>query len=177
MARSPSGDSVEQLWERQDELPWRRALLWAQTAVASISTSPSKPTRKQGRAAAYEGRVMGILNGLSRRLERDHRARGRRTQHAQERHASGKRPTSKALEDLRVAGDEAFLFDRRSKAIVVLGGRGRTHFFSEEGKLVSSVRYSRDAISKKLESEQWQPVPPSRRDGLRKVLTQSSDQS
>ncbi|NIM62932.1 MAG: hypothetical protein GTO30_15180, partial [Acidobacteria bacterium] len=89
-----------------------------------------------------EERVDRILAGLRRRLERDNRARSRRTRHAQERHQSGRRPTRKALEDAREAADEAFMFDPRSGALVVLGDRGRTHFFAPEGKLVSSVRYS-----------------------------------
>ena len=38
---------------------------------------------------------------------------------------------------------------------VVLGQRGRTHFFTSEGQHVSSVRYSREAIARKLSLEQW----------------------
>ena len=49
--------------------------------------------------------------------------------------------------------------DERSGAIVVVGDRGRTHFFTAEGRLVSSVRYSRDAIERKLKSELWRRAP------------------
>ena len=45
--------------------------------------------------------------------------------------------------------------DDRSGALVVLGERGRTHFFAVEGRLVSSVRYSRDAIARKIQQGVW----------------------
>ena len=47
------------------------------------------------------------------------------------------------------------MVDARSGTLVVLGQRGRTHFFTSEGQHVSSVRYSRDAIARKLKLEQW----------------------
>jgi hypothetical protein len=56
-----------------------------------------------------------------------------------------------------VSGDSLFV-DERSGAVVVLGDRGRTHFFTTSGRLVSSVRYSRDAIERKIKSELWRPA-------------------
>ena len=47
------------------------------------------------------------------------------------------------------------MVDERSGTVVVLGDRGRTHFFTPQGQLVSSVRYSKDAIARKIRLEQW----------------------
>jgi hypothetical protein len=60
-----------------------------------------------------------------------------------------------ALEDARSAADADILVDDRSGALVILGDRGRTHFFAVEGRLVSSVRYSRDAIARKIKQGVW----------------------
>ena len=145
LGRSPSGHDLERLWERHEELPWRRAIRWAQSALQTVDS-----------ARSIERRVDSILQSLARRLVRDRRARSRRTQHAERRHASGRRPTRKALDDARVAGGDALLVDPRNGTLVVLGERGRTHFFTPDGRLVSSVRYSRDAIERKLQAERWQ---------------------
>ena len=71
------------------------------------------------------------------------------------RHLSGARPTRKAVEDIRTARDDAFMFDEKSGTVVVLGDRGRTHFFTPAGRLVSSVRYSREAIERKRKLGVW----------------------
>lgn len=166
LARGPGGEALDLVWERQDELPWRRSVRWAQAALASLRPRDRRPTE-------LDARVMAILGGLRRRLERDNRARGRRTRHAEEHHLSGRRPTRKAIEDARAANDAAFLHDARSGALVVLGDRGRTHFFGPAGKLVSSVRYSRDAIARKVNQERWQPASAEQRATLRRMLEDS----
>jgi hypothetical protein len=157
LGRGPDGGDLEALLDRYHELPWRRSLRWAQTALETLV--PSNGSRPRS-AAGIERRVLGILEGLGRRLEREHRSRGRRTRHAEERHRSGQRPTRKALDDARAARDEDLWLDGRSGTLVVIGERGRTHFFGKEGQHVSSVRYSREAIARKLEHEQW--IRPSR---------------
>ncbi len=141
------------LWERHDELPWRRGVQWAQSALASVGRGGRGGRREE------DQRVLGIMQGLARRLERDQRARSRRTRHAEDRHASGRRPTRKAVDDAREVRPENCLIDQRSRTVVVLGDRGRTHFFTEEGQHVSSVRYSKDAIARKIKLEQWSPAP------------------
>ena len=159
LGRTPSGEGLEALWDRAGDLPWGRAVRWAQSALGSLP--PGKPGR--GRRTApdrqLERRVDGILTGLAKRLVRKQRARSRRTRHAEERHRSGERPTRKALDDARAAGNGALLLDERSGTLVVLGERGRTHFFTAEGQLVSSVRYSREAIERKLKLELWRKAP------------------
>ncbi len=166
LGRTPSGENLERLWDRHQELPWRKSIRWAQQALQTVS-----PRVRGGRVCdRVADRVEGILSGLARRLERDQRSRSRRTRHAQRRHASGQRPTRKALDDARVAGDGAVLLDERSDTLVVLGDRGRTHFFTREGQHVSSVRYSGEAIERKLRLEQWRPAPAEALEVLRAKL-------
>jgi len=122
-------------------------------------------------AAELQRRVAGIMRGLARRLERDQRSRSRRTRHAERRHSSGERPTRKAIDDARGASDEAFMIDERAGTVVVLGDRGRTHFFTPAGQLVSSVRYGKDAIARKIKLEKWRGADAEERETLRKKLT------
>ena len=110
------------------------------------------------------------MRGLARRLDRDQRARSRRTLHAERRHVSGRRPTAKAVSDAREVGLESVKVDARSGVVVVLGDRGRTHFFTLEGQLVSSVRYSRDAIERKIKKEVWRQATESEMKTLRENL-------
>jgi hypothetical protein len=158
LARAPAGEDLERLWERHDELPWRRSVRWAQAALQTVGPVVVAEAGSPHRAR-LDRRVDGILQGLARRLERDGRARSRRTRHAERRHASGERPTRKALDDARAAGRDTLLVDERTGTVVVLGDRGRTHFFTPQGQLVSSVRYSREAIERKLKLEQWRRAP------------------
>ena len=168
LGRAPSGDGLDQLWEDHRELPWRKSVRWAQAALETLIPKDSG-WRGPSREALFQ-RVDGILQGLARRLEREHRARARRTRHAERRHVSGERPTRKALDDAREAAEEALLVDERSGTMVVLGDRGRTHFFTAEGRLVSSVRYSREAIERKVKLELWRPAPESLRATFRANL-------
>ncbi|HYV19593.1 MAG TPA: hypothetical protein VFC25_11275 [Verrucomicrobiae bacterium] len=171
LGTSPAGDDLSLLWERQDELPWRRAVRWAQAALMTAARDARPPRRERAPAEgplndpALERRVLGILQGLARRLEQDRRGSGRRTAHAGERHEQGIRPTRKAIDDIREARSDAFLRDERSGAVVVLGDRGRTHFFTPEGRLMSSVRYSREAIDRKRRAGLWRDLaaPEARR--------------
>jgi hypothetical protein len=159
LGRTPQGGALESLWERQDDIPWRGAVRWAQGALASL-----------GRVDRSGTRVEGILRGLARRLERDARARGRRTRHAESRHLSGDRPTRMALEDARRADPATVCFDEKHGTFVVPGDRGRTHFFAADGKLVSSVRYSFDAIEKKRRLGFWRPAPRGEAEALLKRI-------
>jgi hypothetical protein len=159
LGRTPAGEELSMLWERQDDLSWRRSVRWAQSALERWSRRSLSEKERQLK-------VDQIMHGLARRLAREHRSRGRRTRHAEFRHLSGKRPTRKALDDIRNAGEESFMVDERSGAVVVLGGRGRTHFFTAEGRLVSSVRYSREEIGRKIKLGKWRVAAPVEREGL-----------
>ncbi|HEX6202922.1 MAG TPA: hypothetical protein VF100_07965, partial [Thermoanaerobaculia bacterium] len=105
-------------------------------------------------------RLLGVLNGLARRLEKDRRASERKTRHARQRHAQGDRPTDMALADLARAGVEEVLVDRRQDTLVVLGDRGRTHVFSAAGKHVTSIRYQPEAIARRRQRDLWRPAAP-----------------
>jgi hypothetical protein len=164
LGAAPDGAALDAVWDTAGDLPWRRAARWAQAALSSAA--PERP----GASTTLERRVHGILQGLARRLEQEMRGRGSRTAHAGERHETGERPTRKAFDDIRTAPAAAFLVDERSGAVVVLGERGRTHFFSPDGKLVSSVRYSRDAIERKRRQGLWRPLPASEARAAREAL-------
>jgi len=173
---TPAGESLDLLWERQDELPWRRAVRWAQSALATLDRS-RRGRGRNGRASGadeLQQRVDGILSGLARRLERDRRARGRRTRHAERRHTSGDRPTRKAVDDAREANAESVMVDEARGTLVVLGERGRTHFFSPDGRLVSSVRYGREAIARKIKQDRWRPATEEEAEALRAHLADPS---
>jgi hypothetical protein len=114
--------------------------------------------------------VDGILRGLARRLERDRRARGRRTRHAEQRHKSGKRPTRKAVDDAREVNADSVMVDEARGTLVVLGERGRTHFFTPGGRLVSSVSYGKEAIARKIKLDRWRPATAEEAESLRSRL-------
>ncbi len=170
LGRSPSGEGLDMLWERYDELPWRRAVLWAQGALRSLS-HVAMTGRPRADPAALDRRVAGILRGLARRLERDRRSRARRTRHAEQRHASGERPTRMAVRDARAANLDSCKIDERRQTLVVLGDRGRTHFFTLNGQLVSSVRYSKEAIARKMKLGLWRQATEGELDAFRGRLT------
>ena len=168
LGRAPDGGALESLWQEGRDLPWRRAVRWAQTALRTLDRTP----RGRGAAGreALERRVEGILRGLARRLDSDSTSRSRRTRHAERRHASGERPTRKAVDDARRADLASFLVDERAGTLVVLGERGRTHFFTDGGQHVSSVRYSRDALARKTRLGIWRPGTPEQLETFRKKL-------
>ncbi len=175
LGRTPAGEDLGMLWERHGELPWRHAVRWAQSALVSLGTG--RPTGRRSLAAAErDRRIDGILRGMARRLERDLRARARRTGHAQERHEAGDRPTRMAVTDVRTVRGGSVLVDERNKTVVVLGDRGRTHFFTPEGRLVSSVRYSREAVERKRKLGLWRDATPEEADALRGRLLGEEEQ-
>ena len=151
----PDGEDVDEVYARLDDVPWRAAGTWARQALASVERSKDLHAPKK-----LANRLHGILNGLARRLEHQRRGRERRTGHAEARHQSGKRPTRQALRDLDQAPDREIFADVRKDTLIVLGDRGRVHVFNRRGKLVTSIRYSPDAIERKLKAEIWCPAGP-----------------
>ena len=142
LGRTPQGGPLELLWERHDVIPWQAAVAWAQSAL---------------RTAGSDERVGAIMRGLARRLLHERRARARRTVHGDLRHRDGVRPTRAALSDLSRVRAEDVLVDERNGTIVVPGERGRMHFYTEDGRLVTSVRYSSEAVAKKRQLGLWRP--------------------
>jgi hypothetical protein len=158
LGAGPEGETLEHLHDRLGRIPWSGAARWAQSALAELERGG--PRRGRAAEAAAARRIEGLLGGLARRLARGERARDRRTRHATVRHEEGSRPTRMAVADaVRAAVDEV-LFDVRRGTIVVLGERGRAHIFNLEGKLVTSVRYHPDAISRRRDAGIWRPASP-----------------
>jgi hypothetical protein len=154
LGSTPQGEPLELLWERQDEIPWTGAVRWAQAALATLA-------REKGRSGpALDRRIDGILAGLARRLAHERRSRSRRTLHAHRRHTTGERPTRSAIDDTRVAKPADVMVDDRTGTLVVPGARGRMHFYTPGGRLVSSVRYSREAIERKRKLGLWRASRP-----------------
>jgi hypothetical protein len=151
---TPQGEPLGLLWDRQDLIPWQGAARWAQAALATLD----RPRKLDG--AAADRRVNGILTGLARRLLHERRASSRRTRHAEVRHRGGERPTRSAVFDAKSVTESDVMVDERNGTLVVPGARGRMHFYTQAGRLVSSVRYSRDAIEKKRKLGFWRPSRP-----------------
>ena len=152
LIRGFDDEPLEALYDRLDELPWTAAVQWGQDALESIERSQGKKGFKRQH---MERRIEGVLQGIARRLQHDRRSRERRTDHAQQRHVEGDRPTRQAQKDLAQAKDDRIFFDSRRRTLVVLGPRGRAHVWSPNGKLVTSLRASPDSVQRKRKLDIW----------------------
>ncbi len=191
LGTAPGGGPLEALYDRLGNIPWLDPVRWAQTALASVERSldAQPPARRpgskpEGRTDSKSGagngapparaldlaprRLQGILEGLAHRLEKDRRARDRRTQHAEFRRAEGDRPTGMALADLARAAAHEVLADVQRDTLVVLGERGRAHVFNREGRHVTSIRYTQGALDKRRARGLWRPARP---DEIASLLT------
>ena len=121
--------------------------------------------------------VRPVLTTLRGDIERIFRPVHRRTQHAQDRHLSGERPTSIAMQDAIGAADESHLEDTERKTIVILGRRGRAHVFSVDGRHVTSFRLHTGELELKLERGRWKRLPTAQIDELRRLIQQSQPES
>ncbi|MEM8960735.1 MAG: hypothetical protein AAGD38_04585 [Acidobacteriota bacterium] len=155
LGSGPDGEPLERVYERMERVPWRDYVQWAQATLEQIEASQE---RKDANPDRLSRRIEGLLLNVARRLERDERASQRRTRHAEQRHRKGDRPTPMAMADLARAKNESIFADRRHDTLIVLGDRGRTHVFSLDGKLVTSIRYTPEAIDRKLERRHWLPA-------------------
>ncbi len=130
LGASPGGQPWEDLWDGERRPPWSAAAQWGQSVLTSVERSQG---RKSVSPALLSQRIEGLLGGIGRRLEQVHRARKRRTDHAQHRHREGDRPTRMALQDLARAGVGDVFHDTRQETLIVLGERGRAHVFTANG--------------------------------------------
>ena len=156
----PGGEPLEKLYDQLGGIPWGDAVRWAQGVLVGIEEAKQEATEK---------RLAGLAQALARRLEKDARGAERRTQHGQQRHAEGDRPTRMALADLSRATPENLLYDIRRETLVVVGDRGRAHVFNLAGKLVTSVRYNPGVIEKRRKNGLWRPAAA---EEVRKVRAQ-----
>lgn len=194
LGTGPEGEPLSEVVVRFDDAseqvpPWKHGVDWAQKALGTLNGSLQEGRRRQRKGggkpkgrkrrpddvrskdeAKIETRIRGILGGMSRRLEQRHRSRRRRTDHAQERHRDGDRPTRMAMQDLARAGAEEVLVDQRRDTLVVLGERGRAHVFNDVGKLVTSIRYTPESIERKRRQDIWRPASRDEIQHLRKTV-------
>lgn len=167
----PGGEPLEHLLDRLGEIPWNDPVRWAQSVLSGIESqlesAPKTPRQ------LVEKRIDGVTQALARRLDKGWRGKDRRTRHAEQRHSEGDRPTRMALADLARATPEDLLFDTRRETLVVVGDRGRAHVFSQEGKLVTSVRYNPAAIEKRRQNGVWRRAAAEEVEMLRARLAPS----
>ncbi|MEM7482822.1 MAG: hypothetical protein AAF481_16740 [Acidobacteriota bacterium] len=166
----PDGQPLEQLYDRLRELPWQDTVRWAQTALDQITFQRKKPGKRSKSEEPLERRLLQVLNGLARRLEKHRRAKDRKTLHGQQRARQTERPTHMALADLAKAGKDELLYDTRQETLVVLGARGRAHVFNPAGKLVTSIRYTPAAIEKRRHRKLWRRATAEEIQGLRQKV-------
>ncbi|MBZ0151279.1 MAG: hypothetical protein K8J09_07075, partial [Planctomycetes bacterium] len=114
-----------------------------------------------------ESFVLPLLQDLARQLQGRTRSAGRRTQHGLERSEEGQRPTSRAYPDAGEANDAAILWDVDQSTIIVLGGKGRVHVFTPQGKHVTSVMMQGQAIERRRHMGRWRQAEPEERGEFR----------
>jgi hypothetical protein len=114
-----------------------------------------------------EAFVLPLLQEFAQRLQSRTRNTGRRTQHGLERSETGQRPTSRAYPDAGEASDDAILWDLDQNTIVVLGGKGRVHVFTPQGKHVTSVTMQGHAIERRRHMGRWRLAEPEERGEFR----------
>lgn len=105
-------------------------------------------------------RCLARFRDACRDLEHRTRVSGKRTRHARERSRQADRPTAKAFEDARAARSEDVFEDVREHTIVVLGARGRVHFFAQDGRHVTSVVFPAPAIRGRIAQRRWRLLAP-----------------
>lgn len=177
VARSPLGGPLEDLQDEMGELPWAEAARWLRGALSDAEAQDRRAASsgRQGSAGnePWESRVLRIVAGFERRLTRRERAGRRRTKHAEDRRKQ-KRPTGHALSDLDRADDEQVLQDTHRSTFVVLGERGRTHIFNPQGRLVTSIQYTPEAIERRRSSGRWQSADREHVQALRAAVAEVS---
>lgn len=127
-----------------------------------------RPFRRQGGGRRPPGtgialerlarRSLVLIREACRDLEHRRRVDSRRTQHARKRSQQGDRPTAKAFEEARQASDTRYFLDPQHRTVVVLGGHGRVHVFSPQGKHVTSVVYEGHEIQRRQQQKRWIPM-------------------
>ncbi len=116
--------------------------------------------------------VLPILQDLARSLRGRARRAGRRTGHATQRSEEGQRPTTKAWEDARDAGDDRVLRDIQEDTFVVVGPKNRVHVFAPDARHVTSFVMSGGNVQRRRQEGRWQPAEPEERGEFRIALKQ-----
>ncbi|MDA0935144.1 MAG: hypothetical protein O3C51_16985, partial [Planctomycetota bacterium] len=98
------------------------------------------------------------------------RRAGRRTEHATQRVDERVRPTAKAWDDAREAGDDRILRDDEQGTIVVVGPKNRLHVFSPEAMHVTSFVLTGGQVQKRRGEGRWHLAEPEERGEFRLAL-------
>jgi hypothetical protein len=151
-ARAPARGPAEGL---------RRTIAETRHRIDAIDRQRSRLAGTPGEAHVL-AQIPTLLTQLRGDVERVFRQVTRRTQHAQDRHAQGERPTSQAQQDLAAASDDRLLLDRKRHTFIVLGPRNRAHVFSPDGRHVTSIRVTPGELSRKTDRSRWITLDPSR---------------
>jgi hypothetical protein len=115
-------------------------------------------------------RVANLLRDASRDLEHRTRMDGRRTGHARDRARQGDRPTHKAFEDARSAGDTDLYWDVQENTVVVVGPSNRVHFFGIDGRQVTSVVFPGHVIQQRVNQQRWARIDAEKRARFRRGI-------
>jgi len=115
-------------------------------------------------------RVANLLRDASRDLEHRTRMDGRRTGHARDRARQGDRPTHKAFEDARAAGDTDLYWDVQENTVVVVGPSNRVHFFGIDGRQVTSVVFPGNVIQQRVNQQRWARIDAEKRARFRRGI-------
>ncbi len=150
----------------------RRAIGQSKKRLESLAR---KAIQSEARNRDYDvlGESAVLLTQLSNEVEKVFRPPQRRTQHAQDRHVGGKRPTSSAMRDARETPDERLLYDTKTDTIVVLGPKGRAHLFSPTGKHVTSLQLNPGEVERKSK-KRWRPIDKQVAESWRKAMDTQS---
>lgn len=133
------------------DLDLQRILAAARAAVKGTNPRPN---------VSLEETARSLTNDLARDLEHCFHVRSRRTRHARERAAIGVRPTSHAFPEARAARACDIRVDHSTGAFVLVGRNARVHFFSQDGRHVSSVRFPGTTIRARISTGRWRPALP-----------------
>ncbi|MBI3819153.1 MAG: hypothetical protein HY286_10715 [Planctomycetes bacterium] len=133
-------------------------LLAAERSTARTQPAHSIKKREPDGADYLIQFATGRAHALSRDLQHHYSARGRRTLHARERAEVGERPTSMAFPEARAARDQSIYIDRKTATYVLLGKNSRVHFFNKKAAHVTSVRFSGEEITTRIDKGRWRPA-------------------
>lgn len=125
---------------------------------------------QNGQAPDEEEFVLPLLQELGKRLAGRARRAGRRTDHATQRADERQRPTAKAWDDAKEAGDDRILRDDEQGTIVVAGPKNRVHVFSFDAKHVTSFVMTGGQVQKRKAEGRWHSAEPEERGEFRIAL-------
>jgi len=147
----------------------------ARAKIATIGRSAFDLRTNEWYSRKFEKRVRTVLQDLARFLERDSYHRHSRTRHAREERARRDRPIAAALKDLEHAPPESFCIDLRNSTMIIVGPHNRTHVFTGDGRLVTSINYDGEELRKKHQRRDWRRATEEEIAGFRESVRSFRD--